>query len=120
MKLRHKIPCAECPWRKCAAAGWLGGFSPEDYADPVQMNEIPACHNADSGPDSPKSSFCVGALATANNSCTQPHKTEGAIAAAKVIGKRDDCFRWVRDFYKHHAGKEYVLPLVRILNGEHA
>jgi hypothetical protein len=25
MQLKHKKPCAECPWRKVAPQGWLGG-----------------------------------------------------------------------------------------------
>lgn len=108
MKLRHKTPCSECPWLKTSAAGWLGGFSPESYADAVTCNEIPACHNSDYGPDNPKSSMCVGALATATNSCIKADKTSGAMVAQKLIGKRDDCFQWVRDFYEHHTKKTYV------------
>lgn len=117
MKLRHKDPCAECPWRKNAPAGYLGGHAAEYYADAVSANEIPPCHLQDKGPDNPKSSFCVGALSVAANSCISPHNTDGAVEAKTVIGKRDDTFKWVRDFFKHHTGRDYMPFLLRKMQG---
>ena len=115
MKLKHKTPCKECPWKKDSLKGFLGGWTPESYADAVAMNEIPCCHLVDHGPQDNKSAFCVGALATASNSCIQPHKTPGAIEAKKKIGKREDCFQWVRDFYEYHAEKKYIPFLQRMI-----
>jgi hypothetical protein len=115
MKLRHKEPCAECPWRKKSPAGWLGGVKDGAlyYADALGNNELPPCHLNDHGPDNPKSSFCVGALAVTTNQCVQPWKTPGAMEAAKIIGRRDDCFGHVGLFYKHHTGTDYVNPFMR-------
>lgn len=113
MKLKHKVPCSECPWRKCAPAGWLGGYTPEKYTDAVGGNEVPACHNKDFGPKSDKTAMCVGALAVIANSCSIPHKTPGGLEARNKIGRRDDCFAHYALFYQHHAGKPYVHPLLR-------
>lgn len=116
MKLAHKVPCAECPWRLNSAQGFLGGWSPESYADAVANNEIPCCHMVDHGPESNKSAMCVGSLATSKNSCINPHKTPGAIDAQNKIGKRDDCFKWVKDFYEYHThGKKYIPFIQRMM-----
>lgn len=113
MQLHHKTPCNECPWRKASPAGWLGGVTPEFYADAVQMNEAPACHLRDSGPDDDDTAFCVGALGTMANQCILPDRSPGAPEARREIGRRDDCFGHVALFYKHHAGQDYVHPFAR-------
>lgn len=113
MLLHHKTPCSECPWRKTSAKGWLGGYPAEQYADAVQENEVPACHNRDFGPDEEETAFCVGALHTAANQCVSLWKSENADVARKVVGKSSDTFSHVRDFYAHHTGKEYTLRMFR-------
>ena len=116
MKLKHKTPCSECPWRKDSLRGFLGGWPAEYYADAVQENEIPACHNMDFGPDDDRTAMCAGALSVASNSAIAPHKTPGASAAKEIVGKNKDCFSWVRDFYEYHTGKEYVPRILRMLS----
>lgn len=113
MKLHHSQPCNECPWRKDAPAGWLGGFDPEFYADAVQMNEAPACHNRDHGPDNDDTAFCAGALATMANQCLLPHRSPGAPEARAEVGRRDDCFGHLALFYEHHCGVAYTHPMAR-------
>lgn len=115
MELKHKQPCNECPWRKKSLAGWLGGHSAEYYADAVQKNEIPPCHNVDFGPDDDRSAFCVGALAVGSNQCILPRNTDGAQAAQKKITKKDACFGSVYAFYEHHTKEKYINPLMRML-----
>lgn len=114
MQLHHKTPCNECPWRNASAPGWLGGHTPEYYADAVQVgNEAHACHLRDYGPDDDDTAFCVGALATMANQCLIPHRSENATEARTIIGRRDDCFGHVALFYQHHAGHPYTHPLMR-------
>ena len=108
LKLKHKTPCNECPWRLSSLPGYLGGNTPETYADMVQCNTAPPCHTKDGA-------FCVGGLAVLNNSCTAPRYPAGAADAAEIIGERGDCFKWVRDFYRHHSGKDYVHPIERAM-----
>lgn len=113
MKLKHKHPCGECPWRKKAPAGWLGGFTAEHYTDAVRNNEVPACHNKDFGPESDKTAMCVGALAVMSNSCVLADKTPGGLEARAYIGRRQDVFQHYTQFYEYHAGKPYLHPLLR-------
>jgi len=112
MKLKHIEPCKECPWRKCAPAGWLGGNDPYTYADMVQFNTASNCHMHPKG----EPVFCAGSLAVLNNSCTAARYPEGAEEAAEAVGTREDCFQWVKDFYEHHSGgKPYVHAMSRAI-----
>lgn len=113
MKLRHKSPCAECPWKTDSLKGYLGGQSAMMYADAVAENEIPACHLSDFGPDDKRSSMCAGALSTAANACIQPHKTKGAIQAVKEVGPSDKCFQHPAFFYKYHTGEQWKMRILR-------
>lgn len=113
MRLYHKTPCNECPWRLLAAAGWLGGYPPEFYADAVAANEVPACHLRDSGPANDNTAMCAGALSAMANACISAWKTAGGEAARMIVGKRDDTFRHPALFFLHHAGEPWVHPLMR-------
>lgn len=115
MKLHHKVPCKECPWRKDSLQGYLGGWGAERYADAVAQNEIPACHNRDHGPESDETAFCVGALQCGKNAAILPRRAAGdAIAAREVVGGNPDVFRHPADFYRYHThGKEYVPYTIR-------
>ncbi len=114
MKLYHKTPCAECPWRKTSPQGYLGGWSAEGYADAVSANEVPACHLRDHGPDTDETAFCAGALGTIANACIAPHRAAGdGMAAKEAVGRNPDCFEHPAKFYEYHAGKPWVHPLMR-------
>lgn len=114
MKLRHKTPCAECPWRTASVQGWLGGHAPEYYADAVQANEVPACHLQDEGADSDRTAMCAGALSVMANACSSAWKTPGGDEAKAIVGKRDDTFRHPAFFYEYHTfGEKWVHPLLR-------
>lgn len=115
MELKHKKACAECPWRKESLKGYLGGHSAEFYTDVVAMNEIPACHLKDYGPNSRKTAMCAGALSVAKKSCIIPHKTQGATEARNEIPHNDETFGHYTQFYKYHADKDYVPYIIRKL-----
>lgn len=114
MKLQHKAPCPECPWRLVALAGWLGGHTPEFYTDAVMHNEVPACHNRDFGPESSDTAFCAGALSVMANGCVSAWNAIGdGEEARQVVGRREDTFAHPHHFFKHHAGEDYTHPLMR-------
>jgi hypothetical protein len=115
MKLYHRQPCAECPWRREAPAGWLGGHAAEFYADALAFNETPACHRKDHGPDSDDTAFCAGALSVMANACIRPdeRKHAGSVEACASVGPRGDTFGHHAEFYQHHAGEPYRHPLMR-------
>lgn len=113
MKLCHDEPCAECPWRKIAPAGWLGGWPAEYYADAVQANEVPACHMQDFGADDDRTAMCAGALSVMVNGAQSAWRTEGGDEARAEVGKREDTFTNFAEFYKYHTGRDWVHPLAR-------
>ena len=119
MKLHHKKPCNECPWRKTSPSGWLGGLTADFYADALALNKAPACHLRDFGPSSDKTAFCVGALHTAKNSCVSLHRSAGKANLAKdFLGRSEECFEHYSVFFKYHTGKQYYSPIVRSLTEE--
>lgn len=116
-RLIHKVPCKECPWRKNAPQGYVGGHNPEWYADVVSDNQVPSCHLRDNGPNNPKTGYCVGALHTISNASISPHDPKER-AAAKEVGGNSDCFEHPSLFYNYHTkGGIYVSRLIRRLTG---
>ena len=114
MKLHHKTPCADCPWRTDSLQGYLGGHSPEFYTDAVMNNEAPACHNRDHGPESDDTAFCAGALSTMANGCVSAWNATGeGEEARKEVGRRDDTFSHPAKFYEYHKGETWVHPFAR-------
>jgi hypothetical protein len=118
MKLHHDTPCAECPWRKEAPAGWLGGHPPEYYADAVRDGEVPACHLRDFGPEDDRTAFCAGALACMKNGAVLPAERwpgqKGARAARQKVRNVEGAFMTYAHFYAHHTGgKRYEAPWLR-------
>jgi hypothetical protein len=120
MKLAHKVPCRQCPWRDNSLQGYLGGTAPEVYADAVRGNHVPVCHMNDYGPDDSRSAFCAGALATMKNACIAAYTPHGAEQARQKVDRRDDCFVHPIAFYEYHAGKSYVSPFLRGRDAEEA
>lgn len=115
-QLHHKTPCRKCPWRKDSLQGYLGGYTPEWYADVVQENQVPSCHLRDHGPSDPETAYCVGALHTASNGCIMPHDARER-AARNTVGRNDDCFGHPSLFYTYHSfGQTYVSRLIRLFN----
>lgn len=99
--LRLDEPCKECPFRKKAPPGYLGGYRLETYAEPPAVGMPTTCHRSDKGADDPRTSYCAGALAViANDPDVEP--LEEYEEAAAAIGKRDDCFETVDAFREHH------------------
>lgn len=118
MKCKHTTPCAECPWRRQAPAGHLGGHSPDYYADAVSVGEVPACHLSDHGPEDDRTAFCAGAASVMANQSMRPYKQGGALETVRAVGKRDDTFSHHSEFYEHHARKPYEPYIIRRLKGD--
>lgn len=104
--LEHTEPCSECPWRKEAPAGWLGGVEKFYYSDAIAAGEIPNCHKS-------TTAFCAGACSVMANMIKIPFKQEGAAPAVTTVGKREDTFSHFANFHQHHHGEPWVHPLMR-------
>lgn len=78
------------------------------------MNEIPACHLKDHGPNDSRSAMCAGALSVAKKSCIVPHKTHGAQEARNAIPHHENTFSHYSKFYEYHTGEKYVPYIIRM------
>jgi hypothetical protein len=99
--LRRREPCKQCPFRRVAPPGYLGGHSLDTYAQPPSVGMPTTCHKGDRGASDPRSSYCAGALGLINNDPGIEPLPEYAEAAAQ-IGLRDDCFESAEAFREHH------------------
>lgn len=82
-------PCSDCPLRRDALSGWLGGATPEEYARLCHSDEVVECH-VHAG------SWCAGlAIYRSNVIKSQPpeHKLPADHAAV---------FSSLMEFVAHH------------------
>lgn len=104
---QHKTPCRECPFRRRAAPGWLGGFTPAEFKHMADQELPMPCHLRarklgaveiyfKSASDLPQ---CAGRAIHWANQIKQP----------RVRGKllelpKDEAlvFTWPHEFFNHH------------------
>lgn len=99
MKVGCKTPCRDCPWRRNAPAGWLGGFPAVEFVAMVQTDVELACHLTVGGSGEP--SLCAGALISYRNQCKSP-RTPDLGAAVQQVEPSPDVFAFPREFLDHH------------------
>jgi hypothetical protein len=111
VKLRHKKPCDECPWRRNHPNGWLGGYKPEDFTTQVQFDGPPLpCHKTigpdaeETDPDGENVSMCAGALIFMKNSCKSANHPDYGDAREQVERDTENVFQWTHEFLEHHRG----------------
>lgn len=115
MKTAKKTSCKECPFRRDAAAGYLGGWSPEMYIDAVLSPVSLACHCSPGFHEKPPvietQLHCTGLAAFRANIgyiCSIPHPVAGLIPAdahksTQAIGHDEDqYFSTIMEFVEHH------------------
>lgn len=103
MKLVHKTPCSECPWRRSHPAGWLGGYSIDDFVNQVQHDGPPLpCHKTIPGDGTEARAMCAGALIFMKNSIKSAQHPDYGDALEQV--ERDPAvFSWPHEFRHHHS-----------------
>lgn len=92
-------PCHDCPWRRVALPGWLGGMSPEDWVELAHGEGGAGCH-ALGGPE------CAGlAIYRANvvKSLRDPK-------AFRLPVDRGAVFTSPSEFIDHHSGGLFGTP----------
>lgn len=102
-----KRPCAECPFRKKAPAGWLGAASPEEFASSLWHEDPLPCHSTIDYEDPAWhalwiqrriGNLCRGALEMAAKS---GKLARDQVAQPRVIPS-SAVFDRLRDFLDHH------------------
>lgn len=103
MKDNLKEPCKECPFRKTAFKGWLGGISAEDTSNYVLNEADFACHMTRKKQDS-QMSRCKGSQLFLINHCKLPKFNQPLIKALDQTKKEGhDTSQYLGfDFIKHH------------------
>lgn len=103
MKPPAKKPCNECPFRRKAAAGWLGPWESPEQLELVIGHVAFPCHRTikEDNDDPTKHRACTGALQHLNNQFALSHDPEMA-KYQKLAGKSDDVFQWPHQFNNHH------------------
>lgn len=102
MKVVHKKPCRECPWRRASLPGFLGGYEPEQFTQQVQFDGPPLpCHMTHDGVEA--QAMCAGALIFMRNSCKSAHHPDYGDARAQVEPDRENVFCWSHEFINHHS-----------------
>lgn len=103
MKDNLKEPCKECPFRKTALNGWLGGLTAEQTNAYVLDEADFACHmTRKKAPD--KMSRCKGSQLFLIHHCKLPRKNEPlrkALQQTKKEGHNMDDYLGF-DFVQHH------------------
>jgi hypothetical protein len=125
VKFDKTTPCSECPFRKKALPGWLGGGGPEDFVGDTMNDALMPCHTdknfikardtehtAEEWTESLVSGniqHCAGARIFFKNQCkvsVNPIYSE-ALRDGKVkpVEKNADVFSWRHEFIAHHSKK---------------
>lgn len=116
-QLPTKKPCIECPLRKDAKPGALGGYSPRDYLRIMGGPADIGCHASKGfdAQDHARTRSCTGVAAfRASMGVLAPHPLSHAHEATKYIGNDPEqiavgmCFDDPIEFVLHHACQEGV------------
>lgn len=97
------VPCVECPTRRTATAGYLGGYTAEMFIGMLYSQASVACHMTrgfkEGDPTAMK--HCTGACAFRANAGIRTG-TAADRAIAKVGEDRETFFATPEEFYMHH------------------
>lgn len=110
-ELGRTTPCAECPWLKKSAPGYLGADNPEHFfrASVTRENEMP-CHmqiDYDGDPgwlvnQFPYVDYCAGNLIFYKNWLKTPRRMK-LCEAVRAVKTSPHVFQDPEEFFAHHA-----------------
>lgn len=103
MKNNLKTPCAECPFRKNSAPGWLGGETVQDTFQHVSGEGDFACHMTRQKKRA-QMSRCRGSLLFMKKSGKRPQYNDGLVRIFRELGQPDTSnILSVPEFFNHHS-----------------
>ena len=107
----RKTMCAECPFRKKSAPGWLGPWSVDEFEQIINSDSQFVCHdviNKMSDDNVPTSiiedvgQHCVGLLRYRNSLCRLSRDPEVAEVQRELRSVQDEEIIPAREFRTHH------------------
>jgi hypothetical protein len=87
-------PCHDCPWRRDAPSGWLGGLSAQEWIAEAHGEARIDCHTVNGDPQ-PQ---CAGAAIYRANVCKRVRDPE----AVHLKADRKTVFSNPNEFKEHH------------------
>lgn len=90
-KTQHTQPCSDCPLRRDALNGWLGGGKPEEWAWMLHSEMQVDCHVLEGAQ-------CAGAAIYRANVCKSPREKHLLVLPANRV----DVFENREQFLEHH------------------
>jgi hypothetical protein len=91
-KVQHRTPCSDCPFRRDAIPGWLGGKTPMEFVMQAHGEVIYPCH-AKIGPQ------CAGMAIYRANVCKVPRDGR----ALSLPPNTRTVFAGIREFVAYHS-----------------
>ena len=102
---QHTKPCDQCPFRRTALTGWLGGLTPDEFRWLANADTYMPCHKAaakQGGVDysHPDKSIpqCAGRAIYWANQCKSP-RDKTLLMLPKDV---KTVFNWPHEFLAHH------------------
>lgn len=90
-KRQHRAPCHDCPWRREALPGWLGGSTADQWLADAHGEGLALCHTCGN-------QQCAGmAIYRANVAKTPRHAV-----LLRLPADRDKVFATPNEFKEHH------------------
>lgn len=87
---QHTEPCSDCPWRRDALKGWLGGHTADEFVDIARSDFPYPCHTI-------TNQQCAGMAIYRRNICKVPRPP--AIVLEKDT---ETVFATPMEFTEHH------------------
>jgi hypothetical protein len=112
-ELGRTKPCAECPWLRTSARGWLGASNAEEFyrTSVTQEGHMP-CHMDIDYTDKnwretqlPEADLCAGNLIYYRNHLKNPRDPEVA-EWVRAVERSPHVFDWPVEFMEHHMFNE--------------
>lgn len=88
---QHRAPCSDCPFRRDAPPGWLGGNTPETFVAIAHTDQKYNCHTK-VGPQ------CAGLAIYRANVCKVPREED----VLRLPGNTEHVFSTDEEFLAHH------------------
>lgn len=91
---QHRSPCSDCPFRRDALKGWLGGSTPAEFLDIALGDSTYGCHVK-------LGAQCAGMAIFRANVCKSPRDPR----ALHLPSDKTRVFAWPAEFLAHHQKK---------------
>lgn len=105
--VKHLTPCKECPFRRVAAPGWLGGGTVDEWMSDLTFGDCAfVCHMAEA---KGKRHFCAGSMIHFRNNLKTPRDPAFADMVMRFAKDTERVFMWAHEFQQHHAAGPLAL-----------